>query len=192
MAGDCVICALYALKKVHGVKDSKQLTHKQRIKLFERLQYDSIYTIVPATVNSINSVGIYKARNYAIASALESLYLQLLEMNIKPKKAVIDGPFSKEWMNYFRSKVSIQVECMADADSKVYAVSAASIIGKIYMDSLFMGFGSFFPGYNIEKNHGSPDKVMYEKIRKDGACPYMRVDYGKSWWEKIRNGKEQN
>jgi len=177
---------------VRGVKDSKQLTHKQRLKLFGKLHYYSVYTIVPATVNSINSIGVYKARNYAIASALENLYLQLLGMNIKPEKAVIDGPFSKEWMNYFRSKVAIPVECLIDADSKVYEVSAASIIGRIYMDSLFTGFGSFYPGYNLEKNHGSPDRVMYEKIRKDGACPYMRVNYGKSWWEKIRKGKEQN
>ena len=192
LSGDCVVCALYPLKKVRGVKDSKLLTHKQRLKLFEKLQYNSIYTIAPATVNSINSIGIYKARNYAIASALESLYLQLLGMNIKPEKAIIDGPFSKEWMNYFRSKVSVPVECMIDADEIVYQVSAASIVARIYADALFIGFGSFYPGYNLEKSHGSPDKVMYEKIRKDGACPYMRVNYGKSWWEKIRNGKEQN
>jgi len=146
---------------------------------------------MPATVNSINSIGIYKARNYAIATALENLYLQLLGMNIKSEKAIIDGPFSRAWVNYFRSKVAISVECMVNADEIVYEVSAASIVARIYADALFEGFGSFYPGYNLEKNHGSPDRVMYEKIRKDGACPYMRVNYGKSWWEKIRKGKEQ-
>jgi len=189
LAGDCVICALYALRRVRGVKDSKQLTHKQRLNLFGKLHYHSIYSIVPATVNSINSVGIYKARNYAIATAFENLYLQLLGMNIKPEKAIIDGPFSKGWMNYFKSKIAIPVECMVNADEIIYQVSAASIVARIYADALFTGFGSFYPGYNIERNHGSPDKVMYEKIRKDGACPYMRVNYGQSWWKKIQEGK---
>jgi len=187
-----VVCALYALKKVRGVKDSKLLTHKQRLKLFERLQDNSVYAIVPATVNSINSVGIYKARNYAIASALESLYLQLLAMNIKPEKVIIDGPFSKEWMNYFRSKVAIPVECMVDADSKVYAVSAASTVGKIYMDSLFRGFGSFFPGYGFERDHGSPSENHIEALRKKGPSPYHRTkNYAAEWWERIRKGKEK-
>jgi len=185
-----VVCALYQLKKVRGVKDSKLLTHKQRLKLFEKLQYNSIYTIVPATVNSINSVGIYKARNYAIASALEGLYLQLLEMNIKPEKAVIDGPFSKEWMNYFRSKVSIPVGCMIDADEIVYQVSAASVVARIYADALFTGFGSFYPGYGFEHDHGSPSESHIEALRKRGPSPYHRTkNYAAKWWERIRKGK---
>jgi len=159
LAGDCVICALYALKKVRGIKDSKQLTHKQRLKLFGKLHYQSVYSVVPATVNSINSVGIYKARNYAIASALENLYLQLLGMNIKPEKAVIDGPFSKGWMNYFKSKIAISVECMVNADEIIYQVSAASIVARIYADALFTGFGSFYPAVY----EGKLWSVMVEK-----------------------------
>jgi len=122
-------------------------------------------------------------------SALESLYLQLLQMNIRPERAVIDGPFSKEWMNYFRSKVTVPVECLIDADNKVYTVSAASIVARVYADALFEGFGKFYPGYGFEHDHGSPSKAHIEALRKAGPSPYHRTNYAVGWWERIRKGK---
>ena len=201
LAGDCVVVALArrpGTKKVRGVKDSKQLTHKQRLALFGKLQETSCYSVVPATVNWINSDGIYWARNMAIVNSASALLLNkaILKTKVDEEiRIIIDGPFSKTWMTTFSNSIrwgwtrNIKVECLVNGDEKVYEISAASIIGRIYADALFAGFGQFYPGYRLERNHGSPDKLAYEKIRQSGPTPYHRTNYGKGWWEKIYRGE---
>lgn len=190
LAGDCVVCALIAIKRVRGVKDSKQLAHEQRLELFGRLQESSHYAVAPASVNDINELGIYLSRNMAIETAVYHLMSKLYFKNPKPIfdrsiKIIIDGYFSEKWLKYFNITFNMPTECLVDGDEKVYEISAASIVGRVYADALFAGFGSFYPGYRLEKNHGSPDKIAYEKIRKSGPIPYHRTNYGKGWWRKI-------
>lgn len=194
LAGDCVVCALAAHKKIEGVKDSKQLTPGQRLKLFGELQENSYYSIAPATINDINQLGIYEARNLAIENSARSLVNKLKFFGqkfpiarrlIEVEKIIIDGYFSKTWILYFQSAIDIQTESIVDGDQKVYEISAASIVAKVYVDALFQGYGSFYPGYNLEINHGSPDEKIYEKIRKSGATPIHRQNYGLGWWKKI-------
>lgn len=188
LAGDCVVCALLSLRKVEGVKDSKKLAHKRRLELFKKLQKSSLYSIVPATVNEINSTGIYMARNMAILSAVRKL---LFSQNYGIKNVLIDGYFSKKWLKFFSVDLRVPVECMVNGDDLVYECSAASIMARVYADALFQGFGEFYPGYNLEKCHGSPDKRMYEALRKKGPSPYHRTGYGKGWWEKIMKGEQR-
>lgn len=192
LVGDCVVCAFThkdGMRRVKRVKDSKLLTHDQRLKLFEKLQYRSMYSVIPVTVNDINDQGIYYSRNLGITHAVIRLYARMGGVGMvhgKLDKIIVDGKFSEEWTEYFKFIwLFNRVECMVDGDQKVYEVSCASIIAKVYMDALFQGFGSFYPGYRMEINHGSPDKKMYQKIREDGPTPYHRVGYGKEWWKKI-------
>lgn len=204
LVGDCIICA-YArkpgIRKVRGVKDSKQLTAKKRLGLFERLHKIGTYSIVLATVNDINELGIYKARNIAIEFAILKLIRKIKANNIYYQriinKIIIDGYFKKQWLNDLSIVLKIRyfgnyipVECLINGDQRIYEISAASIVAKVYMDALFQGFGSFYPGYRMEKNHGSPDKVMYEKLRKDGPTPYHRTNYGLKWWKKIMGNND--
>lgn len=191
LAGDCVVVALarrQGTRKVRGVRDSKQLTHRQRLSLFGKLQDASLYAVVPATVNDINLIGIYKARNLAIFDSIGRLLSKLQYAGLFPADPInvlIDGYFSEAWQRTFRIKTNLQIECLIKGDEKIYEISAASIIGRVYADALFAGFGSFYPGYRLELNHGSPDKIAYEKIRESGPTPYHRTNYGKGWWEKI-------
>lgn len=203
LAGDCVVCAYVASKKVRGVKDSKQLTSKQRLKLFEKLHETGSYSIVLATVNDINELGIYKARNLAIEFAIYKLIRKVRANDVyyqgSIEKVLIDGYFKKEWLNDLSVVLKIRyfgnyipVECMVNGDELVYEISAASIVARVYADALFAGFGKFYPGYNLERCHGSPDKTMYKKLRESGPTPYHRTNYGLGWWEKIMAGKRRH
>lgn len=203
IAGDCVVTAYVAKKKVRGVKDSKILTHKKRLELFGKLHEAGSYSIMPATVNDINEMGIYKARNLAIEFAIYKLIKKVRANDVYYQgsidKVLIDGYFKKEWLNDLSTVLKIRyfgnyipVECLVNGDKLVYEISAASIIGKVYVDSLFKGFGSFFPGYDLEKCHGSPSKKMYDKLRESGPTPYHRTNYGLGWWEKIMTGKRSD
>ena len=186
IAGDCVVCALFPFEKVPGVKDSKALSKKRRLELFRAIQETSLYVILPATVNQIMCLNITRPRNQAIIWSTKMLLELLKNKHITPRKAIIDGPFTEEFIIRMRREVMIDVIPVIKADQKYYAVSAASIVAKVYVDALFEGFGRFYPGYNMEKNHGSPDRIMYQKLRESGPSPWHRTGvYGRQWWAKI-------
>lgn len=192
LAGDCVVCALAAVRQVPGVTDSKQLTHQQRLRLFAALQKASHYCVVPATVNDINGIGIYVARNLAMVQAGGMLLRKLQQLGERDavERFVLDGYFSKKWLAMFSGEwLGIAVESIIDGDAKVYELGAASIVARVYADALFEGWGRFWPGYRLERNHGSPDLVMYERLRLDGPTPVHRTEYGAGWWKKIMGGK---
>jgi len=194
LAGDCVVCALLALpgfEKVDGVKDSKQTTHNERLRLFRGLQGRSLYAIVPATVNAINNIGIHQPRLAAMAMAIRMLLWEAgekgLNIGLSQGKAILDGPFSERALHKIRYGAGwARIEGLVNADETVYEVSAASIVAKVYVDAMFEGFGKFWPGFRMEINHGSPDKIAYAKICRVGASPWHRTGYGKKWWEAIR------
>jgi ribonuclease HII len=193
LAGDCVVCAYFKkpdLDEVPGVTDSKKLTHKQRLDLFGRLQKEGWYQIQLASVNEIEHLGIYLARNRAIAQAVRGLLSKIQPMFWGDRfKVIIDGKFSEAWLSMIVRDEDVDVESMIGGDEKIYEISAASIIGRIYIDALFEGFGVFYPGYDLENCHGSPSKIMYSKLRASGPTPYHRQGtYGRAWWHKIMRG----
>lgn len=184
LCGDCVVCAVYSFEKVEGATDSKKLSSKKRLELFGKLQEKSLYAVVPATVNQIGQVGIYKARNYAIVAAVSQLLECLLQLKIFPEIVEIDGYWSSEWMSIFQRTFGITV--IRGYDESDYEVGAASIIARVYADALFTGFGKFYPGYGMEKDHGSPSVLHCEFIRKNGVSPIHRYkNYAEDWWKKI-------
>ena len=193
LAGDCVVCAYAAKRRVPGVTDSKQLTHMQRLQLFTGLQQSGHYAVAPATVNDINDLGIYVARNLAMVQAGGSLLRKLYQLGIRDEvdHFVLDGYFSKKWLAVFSNEwLGFDVEGIIDGDQTIYELGAASIVARIFADALFEGWGKFWPGYRLEKNHGSPDPRMYEKLRESGPTPVHRTKYGRGWWEKIM-GKQR-
>lgn len=194
LAGDCVVCALAADRQVPHVTDSKQLSHDAQLRLFKALQKTSHYAVVPATVNDIDSLGIYKARNLAMVQAGGLLLRKLHQLGIRDQvaKIVLDGYFSKKWLSMFSAEwLGYEVEAVIDGDAKIYELGAASIVARVYADALFAGFGQFYPGYDLEKCHGSPSKKMYDKLREAGPTPYHRTNYAKDWWDKIMKGQAE-
>lgn len=86
LAGDCVVCALVATSEVKGVRDSKQLTHSQRLALWPALMEYSTYAVALATVQDIEQIGVHIARNNAMVTAVRHLQDKLFAMQMKPKK----------------------------------------------------------------------------------------------------------
>jgi ribonuclease HII len=203
LAGDCVVVALVQKgRKVQGVRDSKQTTLKERLRLFARLQKECWYSIALASVNDIRNAGVYDARNLAISEALDSLlsriivYRQALKfyrwrnaMNrLDDIRIIIDGRLSAEIKEALARRIAnaCRIDGLIKADEIVYEVSAASIVAKVYVDALFAGFGAFWPGYGLEHDHGSPSAAHKNALRRLGPSPYHRTGvYGRAWWERI-------
>ena len=188
LAGDCVVCSYYRTgKKIKGVGDSKKLTHKKRVELFDGLTKEGLYYVVPATPNIINHINVYYSRNSAIVSSLVGLGMVIRQMELDlPDKVEIDGKWSQKWLSIFSETLGIPVEGIIRGDETVYEISAASIIARIYCDALFEGWESFFPGWGIGYDHGSVSEKHKQELWERGPSPVHRIGvYGNDWWRRL-------
>jgi len=169
-----------------GVKDSKELTRKQRediyneiVKLTDKYKY---IIIDPKTIDYY----VYKNKlNYLEFNNM----IKIIE-EIKPDKVIIDSPMvnTKKVIEYIKNNLKINVEIIAEnkADKKYPVVSAASIIAKVIRDreidkikeKLNLDIGSGYPSdertvkaikenYEILKDYIRESWMTIKKIRKE-------------------------
>jgi ribonuclease HII len=184
IAGYCIEEEKIEILKSLGVKDSKELTRKQRediynevIKLTDRYKY---IIIGPKTIDYY----VYKNKlNYL---ELENM-IKIIE-EIKPDKVIIDSPVVniKKVMEYIKNNLKINIELVVEsrADKNYPIVSAASIIAKVIRDKEIdkikektnIDFGSGYPSdertikaikenYEILKDYIRESWITIKKIR---------------------------
>ncbi len=186
IAGPVTVTALYPIKFVPGVNDSKRLAARKRVALYARIQKNSIYAVVPANIVQIRELGIYEARNIAIVAAVRMLLDTLGRRQID--RVQVDGKWSRNLMERFVAETNQYWEEASDAND--YAVAAASIIGKEYTDIMFMGAGATWQGYGMEHDHGSPGEAHKQALRSKGPSPWHRPrNYASDWWHAILNNE---
>ena len=170
IAGYCIEEEKIDLLKSLGVKDSKELTRKQReeiyndiIKLTDKYKY---IIIDPKTIDYY----VYKNKlNY-----LEFKNMIKIIEEIKPDKVIIDSPIvnTKKVIEYIKNNLKTNVEIIAEnrADKNYPVVSAASIIAKVIRDreidkikeKINIDFGS---GYPSDEKTIKALKEDYDKIK---------------------------
>lgn len=202
MAGDCVVCACWLpLEKpsIRDIDDSKRLTHCQRLRLFAEIARCGQFTVVPVPAAATLRVGLKLARDRAMGFALWSLVKQLHEV---PTTVLIDGPTDKrqlqtiwelcpirlcdrDWCDTCDWCSAPDLRQVVNGDHKSYLIGAASIVAKIYVDTLFEGYNKFWPGYGLSTNHGAISKQHRECLRQNGPSPVHRTGYGRRFWSSI-------
>jgi len=190
IAGYCIEEEKIDLLRSLGVKDSKELTRKQReyiyneiIKLTDKYKY---IIIDPKTID------YYVYRNKLNYLEFENM-IKIIE-EIKPDKVIIDSPLvnTKKVIEYIKNNLKINVEIIAEnkADKKYPIVSAASIIAKVIRDR---EIDKIKEKINIDFGSGYPsDERTIEVLKKD----YDKIkDYVRESWmtiKKIRKGEQKN
>jgi len=194
ICGDCMVCACIMPESplVEGINDSKQLTKKKIKYLFGKIrEVGAFYCVVPANLTAIDFVGIHDARAWAmdlaIKGALDFLILTDLARYTQGVTVLIDGTSTKHMhLRPSNDDSCVKYETLIRGDEKVYAIAAASIIARAYMDFLFDGYGKQWPEYGMERDHGTPSRKHTDALRKVGPSPVHRTkNYGKKWWERI-------
>jgi len=122
------------LKKL-GVKDSKKLSHKQRINFVPELKkLSSSITVHKLTAKEIDSM-----RTTTNLNKIEIKIMQGIINKIEPDKIIIDAIQSdvEKFHNYIMSGLNnkqVELICENFADNKYPEVSAASVIAKVERD----------------------------------------------------------
>ncbi|MBI4150329.1 ribonuclease HII [Candidatus Woesearchaeota archaeon] len=118
------------------VKDSKQLSPKQRESMFDDIKKTvKAYRIVPVSPQEIDEAVESEETNL---NWLEADHTVALINELKPDKAILDcpSPNIKAYTTYVKKKLTIKCEIVAEhkADEKYPIVSAASILAKVTRD----------------------------------------------------------
>ena len=163
-AGPLVAAAVMLDKPIDGLKDSKLLSKSQR-EHFARLIIESgaIVGIGWCDVDTINNDGLTSAVTKAMSDALSKITAEYDEV-------VIDGSY-----NFLQNIKNVKV--IPKADNLVPAVSAASIVAKVYRDKWMTELSKEFPAYGFEKHVGYGTKEHIEKLKANGPCSLHRVFY---------------
>jgi ribonuclease HII len=160
------------------VKDSKLLSVKKREELSEIiLKNCKAFFIAEVDVETINKDGVGESTQKAFVKAFNGCVSKIpLEQkeNLQSYHILIDAFFVKE----IDKKIQTPI---IKGDQKSYSIAAASIIAKVYRDSLMTTLGNLYKEYSFEVNKGYGTKSHQLAITKHGLSNIHRTSFNLSY-----------
>ncbi len=165
LAGPVVAAAVILddLNPIVGLADSKKLTALKRERLYDEIRAKALCcSIAEATVEEIDELNILQATMLAMRRAVEGLRL-------KPTKVLVDGN---------RLPVlDVLAEAIVKGDSKVQAISAASILAKVHRDCWCQELHTQYPQYGFDGHKGYGTAAHLQALKEHGATPWHRKSF---------------
>ena len=165
LAGPVVAAAVILddLHPIPGLADSKKLTALKRERLFDQIRAKALCcSIAEATVEEIDALNILQATLLAMQRAVNGLRL-------KPGKVLVDG-------NQL-PVLDVLAEAIVKGDSKVQAISAASILAKVHRDRLCLSMHAQYPEYSFHLHKGYGTAAHLAALQEFGASPWHRKSF---------------
>jgi len=154
-----------------GLADSKKLSEKRRDFLSAEIKSKALaWAIASCTPQEIDEINILQASLLAMKRAIEALQLQF---NITPDMGEIlvqvDGNKCP--------KINLPCEAIIQGDSKVQAISAASILAKVARDAECYALDKIHPQYGFAQHKGYPTPFHVQMLSLHGVSPIHRKSY---------------
>lgn len=165
LAGDVVAAAviLDPAAPIEGLNDSKKLTEKKRERLFDEIKEKALsWSLGRASVAEIDELNILHASLLAMKRAVDSL-------PVTPEYALIDGNKCPD--------ISVRCEYVVKGDSRVAAISAASILAKVTRDREMVALDQQFPEYGFAGHKGYPTAVHMKALKEHGVTNIHRRSF---------------
>ncbi len=158
---------LDANNPIAGLADSKKLSEKKRDFLSGEIKTKALaWGIASCTCQEIDEINILQASLLAMKRAIESMQVQF---NVIPHLVQVDGNRTP--------KISLPCEAIVQGDSKVQAISAASILAKVARDAELYELDKIYPQYGFAKHKGYPTAAHLLALQAHGICPQHRLCY---------------
>ncbi len=165
LAGPVVAAAVILddLHPIAGLADSKKLSPAKRERLYDEIRAKALCcSVAEASVEEIDRLNILQATMLAMRRAVEGLRL-------KPSKVLVDGNRLPP--------LPMLAEAIVKGDSKVAAISAASILAKVTRDRWCAQYHVEFPAYGFDGHKGYGTAEHLAALRLHGPCPQHRKSF---------------
>ena len=176
LAGPVVAAAviLDPARPVDGLADSKTLAAGVRAELAARLYGAALAVGIgmadPAEIDALNIQG---ATHLAMRRAL-------LALAVRPAHVEVDGNRPPRLTNL---GFTVTCECFIKGDASRPAISAASIVAKVWRDRWMAEADRAFPAYGFARHVGYGTPAHRAALAEHGPCPLHRRSFEpvKSW-----------
>ena len=165
LVGDVVTAAviLDAQKPVIGLADSKKLSEKKRLALYDEIIDKAVaYAIGRCSPEEIDRLNILQATMVAMQRAVAGL-------SIKPEWVLVDGNRVP--------KLAMNAQAVVKGDSLVAEISAASILAKVTRDREMAELDLCYPDYGFAKHKGYPTVEHLSALQRLGVTPFHRRSF---------------
>ena len=150
-------------KPIPGLVDSKKLTDKRREALYEQIIERAVsWSLGRCEADEIDRLNIFQATMVAMERAVAGLH-------VEPEYVLVDGNRCPKWR--------WTSEPVVKGDSRVEAISAASIVAKVTRDREMAVLHEEFPEYGFAGHKGYPTPVHLEALGRLGATAHHRRSF---------------
>ncbi len=150
-------------RAIAGLADSKKLSEKKRDLLAPQIREHALaWAVAYASVEEIDELNILQASLLAMRRAV-------LALPVTPEYVLVDGLFCPD--------TGIQSEAIVQGDSKVAAISAASILAKTARDALMLALHEQYPQYGFAGHKGYGTAAHLAALQEHGACAIHRRSF---------------
>jgi ribonuclease HII len=150
-------------RPVHGLADSKQLGEDVREELALRIKECALaWAIASASVEEIDRINILRASLLAMRRAVEAL-------GMEPEEVCVDGLYTPQ--------IAFKCSAIVKGDSRVPAISAASILAKTARDAEMTLLDRRYPGYGFAQHKGYCTPEHLAALKEHGPCEIHRRSF---------------
>lgn len=150
-------------RPIQGLADSKSLSAAVRERLAGNIERQSVgWAIGRAEVEEIDRLNILQASLLAMQRAVEAL-------RPCPVRVWVDGVHCPG--------LSCPVQAVIKGDQKLAAISAASIIAKVWRDREMRRLDAEYPGYGFARHKGYPTAAHVAALARLGVSPVHRRSF---------------
>jgi ribonuclease HII len=151
-------------RRMRGLRDSKQLRAEERERLAARIESKALaWAVAWSDVAEIDRLNILQATLLAMRRALDRLTLA-------PAHVQVDGCC-------LPVIVGASAEAIVDGDCKVAAISAASILAKVYRDEEMRRLHALYPAYGFAEHKGYATPAHLAALARLGPSPVHRSSF---------------
>ncbi|MGZ5054086.1 MAG: ribonuclease HII [Methylobacter sp.] len=163
------------MRPIAGLADSKTLSESKRDGLYIAIKDAALsWSIANASVEEIDGLNILQATLLAMQRAVDGL-------NVRPDEVLVDGNRLP--------KLSMPAQAIVKGDSKVQAISAASILAKVERDKLMSDYYEQYPDFSFHLHKGYGTKQHLDEIERFGFLAVHRKTFNPVKTMLIQQGK---
>jgi ribonuclease HII len=157
---------------IHGLADSKTLSDRKREQLSHEILENALaFGVASASHLEIDELNILQATLLAMRRACEICLKMARDKSLPMLQvhALVDGNRDP--------RLGIPTQCIVKGDSKVTAISAASILAKTARDHSMALLHTRFPEYGFDRHKGYGTAVHMTSLKRYGALPEHRQSF---------------
>lgn len=162
LAGPVVAAAVILPEnfELSGLNDSKQLSEKQRNRLYPLIRERALAVGVGVSrADEIDRLNILQATLQGMSRAVQRL-------SLTPDYLLVDG--------ITPVPIGIQQKTIKKGDCRSLSIAAASVIAKVVRDRIMVAYDRLFPEYGFAGHKGYGSQLHREAVARHGPCACHR------------------